>query len=66
MALGKPIEINEETCKERFGLGGDLMDQLTDPQKSLTQLIDQKTIFVSLNLNVTFELIQIKKHQHQN
>ena len=60
MLLGKPVEINEESCKERFGID----NYVNMDQKSISQLIDERTVTISVNLNVTFELIQSKKQEN--
>ncbi len=62
MLLGKPVEINEEACKERYGID----NYINMDQKSISQLIDERTITISVNLNVTFELIQSKKQENNN
>jgi hypothetical protein len=57
--LGKPIQIYEESCKEIEGTNN--ASGSTEIKRSLNDLIEEKTITVIVNLNVTFELKANKK-----
>ena len=59
--LSKPIMIVEESCKEIEGTISS-SDSKSD-KKSINELIEEKTITVTVCLNVTFELKLSKKQE---
>lgn len=59
--LGKPINIFEESCKEIEGTNN--TSGSAESKKSINDLIEEKTITIIVNLNVTFELKATKKQE---
>ncbi|CAF1015181.1 unnamed protein product [Brachionus calyciflorus] len=59
LQLGKPVEIYQESYKETWGEQVDLTDQ-----KSISDLISEKTIKITCNVRVTFDLIKSKSKKN--
>ena len=57
LIVGKPLAISEETIKETWGDPSDVHKESAE-LKSLAQLLKDKTIKITVNINVTFELRQ--------
>lgn len=55
LQLGKPYEIYQESFKETYGEQIDIIDV-----KYLSNLINEKTITVTCNVRVTFDLVKSK------
>lgn len=55
LQLGKPYEIYQESFKETYGEQIDIIDV-----KYLSNLISEKTITVTCNVRVTFDLVKAK------
>lgn len=55
LQLGKPCEIFQESFKETYGEPIDIVDV-----KYLSNLINEKTIKVTCNVRVTFDLVKSK------
>ena len=53
LTLGKPVCINEETSQVREGI---FCEQHSSEPMSLNDLIEEKTVSVSVSIKVTFEL----------
>ena len=60
--LAKPVSIVEESCKETEG-NASLNGSNIDAKKSINELVEEKTITVTVCLNVTFELKLAKKQE---
>lgn len=63
LSLGKPINIVQEFYRENWGESRNSHNLNNLDQKSLTDLIDEKTITITCNLKVTFELIKHKRQE---
>lgn len=56
LVVGKPMDISEEKIREDYGALAEANADSSPELKSLAQLINEKTIKIIVNVNVTFEL----------
>ena len=56
LVVGKPMDISEEKIREDYGVLAEANADSSPELKSLAHLINEKTIKIIVNVNVTFEL----------
>ena len=56
LALGKPIEISQESFKESYGTSETITSEFDNHPKSLNEAMGEKTLNLVANVKAVFEL----------